>query len=76
LYAFQPDLLFLEWDLPGLEGKDRIETIRQLNPELNVVVICSQGSLGEVKGADSIVSTGDPPERVLSVLHAFNGSRD
>ncbi len=75
LYSLEPDLLVLEWDLPGLEGKDRIEPIRKLNPELKVVVICSQGLVGEIQGADSIISTGDPPERVLSVLRTFNGGR-
>lgn len=67
----QPDLLILEWDLPGLTGADRIKPIRDLCPDLKVIAICSQGAAGEIKGADAVIRKGDPPEQVLAVLHAF-----
>jgi DNA-binding NarL/FixJ family response regulator len=66
----KPDLLVLDWSLPGLEGSDRISKVRDLYPDLKVVAICSHGFEREIVGADSIITKGDPPERVLEVLRS------
>jgi len=66
----QPDLLVLDWNLPGLEGSDRIARLRVLYPDVKVIAICSQGFEREIEGADSIITKGDPPERVLAVLRS------
>jgi len=71
----QPELLVLDWNLPGLEGSDRIARVRDLCPDLKVIAVCSQGSEREIEGANAIITKGDPPERVLAALHSSNTSR-
>lgn len=71
----RPDLLILDWDLSGLEGRDRFAPIRELCPDLKVVALRGQGSvenIGEITGVDAVISKGDSPDRVLAVLRSFH----
>ena len=71
---YQPDLLILEWELPGLEDMDRITPIRRLCPDLKLVAVLGQGTAREnydMAGADAVISKGDSPQRVVSSLQSF-----
>lgn len=70
-----PDLILLDWELPGLRvAADRralLRVIRRYNPRLQVIVLSgrpesSRGALAA--GANAFVSKADPPERLLAAL--------
>ena len=75
--ACSPELLILDWDLPGLavDGNDRIAPLRKAIPDCQVLAVQSQGSAngsGKIHKADAVIRKGDSPERVLEVLRALH----
>lgn len=68
-----PDIVILDWDLPGLPGKDRIATLHRLHPALKVVIIGTQpGTSIQFHGfhADAYISKSEPPEQMVRILQA------
>ena len=66
-----PDLILLDWDLPGLTTIGSIATIKKERPKLFITVIsgrleAQQAAL--VAGADAFVSKSEPPERLLAAI--------
>lgn len=71
-----PDLVLLDWELPGLNPVDLLGTLRRVYPHLLVVVLSGRpeaNSAALVAGADAFVSKGDPPERLLGTLQGMAG---
>lgn len=83
--SLQPDVLLLEWELPGLPtGDDRpagLQLQRRLLyqvhasvPNLHVVVLSGwpqAQTAAMLAGADAFVSTGGAPQHLLSTLRTF-----
>lgn len=72
-----PDMVLLDWDLPTTNGEDVLCSMREVYPD--VVVIVLSGRLEAKKaalaaGANALISKGDPPERLLEAVTSF-GSR-
>lgn len=80
----KPELLLLDWELPedpcGDKQppyyclKDRIHHLRELNPEMYIIVLSSKPQVKSEalkSGANSFVSKGDPPENFLNALYAI-----
>lgn len=70
----QPDLVVLDWALPGEPKKDLLEALRAMQVPPKVIVLSSRPedqreALAE--GADSFISKVDAPERLLSILWAL-----
>jgi DNA-binding NarL/FixJ family response regulator len=64
-----PDVLLLDWELPGKPEADRIVIIRSVAPGVRVIVISARPeSAALAVGADAFVNKTDPPELILSVL--------
>ncbi len=65
-----PDLILLDWQLPGLDAGELIPYIRALRPGLLIVALDSLlGNRPEAaRWADKVVSKLDPPERILAAL--------
>ena len=67
----QPDLLIVDWELPGGGGMTVLEAVRRAAPGSRVLVL---SGLPEARraalqaGADGFVSKGDPPERFLAAV--------
>lgn len=71
-----PDLLILDWELPGLNLESGLTPFRASNPNLKVVALsCLPGArkASIYAGADAFVSKNDPPDRILSVLEEIAG---
>jgi DNA-binding NarL/FixJ family response regulator len=69
--ATQPDLVLLDWELPGLRSDDRLSALRTLCPRLKVIALSGQPEARRAAlaaGADAFVSKGDPPERLLEAV--------
>jgi DNA-binding NarL/FixJ family response regulator len=67
----QPDLVLLDWELPGLRTDDRLSALRALCPQLKVIALSGQPEARRAAlsaGADAFVSKGEPPERLLAAL--------
>jgi len=71
--ASQPDLVLLDWELPGLRADDRLSALRRLCPRLKVIALSGRPEARQAAltaGADAFVSKGEPPERLLTTLRA------
>ena len=67
----QPDLVLLDWELPGLRTDDRLSVLRALCPQLKVIALSGQPEARRAAlsaGADAFVSKGEPPERLLAAV--------
>ena len=76
--AKRPDLILLDWDLPGLSTTGSVPSLREICPEMAVIALSGhaearQGALGA--GADAFASKVDPPERLLAKIHALHRQR-
>jgi DNA-binding NarL/FixJ family response regulator len=74
-----PDLILLDWELPGLGPMDLIPALRRACPKTAVIAL--SGKVGARRealdaGVDAFVSKGDPPERLLLTIDgcALTGS--
>jgi DNA-binding NarL/FixJ family response regulator len=70
-----PDLVLLDWELPGELGREFLNTIRRDYPRTRVVVLSSQPDIKRralSDGATAFVSKEEPPERLISVIRRLN----
>jgi len=66
-----PDLLLIDWELPGRQAADLLHALRECRPHLSVIALSGQPEARRAAlaaGADAFVSKGDPPERLLAAL--------
>ncbi len=69
-----PDIVILDWDLPGRPATDRIAFLHRNFPSLKVVVIGSQPEMAEQSlslHADAYISKSEPPEQMVEMLQAI-----
>lgn len=68
----QPDIVLLDWELPGKPEADRIVVVRSVAPGARLIVVSARPeSAMQAAGADGFVNKTDPPERILDI---FKGS--
>ena len=71
--ATHPDVVLLDWELPGKPETDRIVVIRSVTPGARVVVLSARPeSASQAREADAFVNKTDPPERILATLKERN----
>lgn len=73
----EPDLLLLDWELPGHVAAILLPALRQVHPQLQVIVLSGRPEARRVAlagGADAFVSKAEPPERLLSAITTCCGS--
>jgi DNA-binding NarL/FixJ family response regulator len=71
LQAICPDLLLLDWELPGQQASDLLLAVRRRCPSLSVIALSGRPEAYRVAleaGADAFVSKVDPPERLLAAV--------
>ncbi len=69
--TIRPDLLLLDWELPGLPAIDVLSTLRSLCPGTKVIALSGRPEAQEPAletGVRAFVSKGDPPERLLAII--------
>jgi two-component system, NarL family, nitrate/nitrite response regulator NarL len=68
-----PDLVILDWELPGMPAQELLREIRQTCPHLRVIFMSGKGELRQMAlqaGADVFAYKADPPEKLLGLIHA------
>jgi two-component system response regulator DesR len=71
--ATRPDIVLLDWELPGKPVADRIVVLRSVAPGVLVIVISARPeSASQAVAADAFVNKIDPPEHILAVLKERN----
>ena len=75
LGSLRPDIILLDWDLPGWSIASLFDALGELDRQPRVIVLgvkseSMQAALAA--GADSYVSKGDPPKRLLSAKLALS----
>jgi DNA-binding NarL/FixJ family response regulator len=74
--AVQPDMVLLDWELPGRPTTDLLAALHALNRPPRVVVygetrrVCREALAA---GANAFVSKDEPPEWLLTTLHSVAG---
>ena len=66
-----PDLLIVEWDLPGRRLAEIVPQIRANTPCIHILALGNESSLLDAAlkaGADDYVVKGDPPEQLLETF--------
>jgi DNA-binding NarL/FixJ family response regulator len=66
-----PDLVLLDWDLPGQPSTEVLAQVKSADCTPKIVVLSKDGDAQEVAlaaGADAFVVKGDPPRQLLAAL--------
>lgn len=70
----QPDLVLLDWELPGVPATDLLSVLRARRHSTIVIAISSRPEARRQAldaGVDAFVSKGEPPDHLLAILHGF-----
>jgi DNA-binding NarL/FixJ family response regulator len=73
--AVQPDLVLLDWELPGLQAPELLHALRCRCRTILIALSGRPEAWQEAldAGVDAFVSKGEPPEHLLATLYAFTG---
>jgi DNA-binding NarL/FixJ family response regulator len=69
-----PDLVVLDWELPGMPAMELLGAIRKDCSHLWVVFMSSKDELSEAvlkAGADVFASKGEPPQKLLDLIQGL-----
>lgn len=72
-----PDVVLLEWQLPGQPVKDLLAALRAIDSQLTVIVLSGRPELEQIvraTGAAAFFSLGDPPTCFLATLQSLADS--
>ena len=68
-----PDCLILDWELPGLEGGSHLTALRDLLPDLKIIVTSAWPEAAAAAQVDAFICRTDPPSEILNAIHRLNG---
>ena len=74
--AQRPDCLILDWELRGFSEPDHLSALRDLLPELKIIVISARPEAAEAAAsahADAFICKTDPPSEILNAIQRLNG---
>lgn len=66
-----PDLILLDWELPGLQAVQLVRAVGEACPGARIVAMSGwpeSRATALAAGVDVFVSKGEPPERLLSAI--------
>ncbi len=69
--SIQPDLVLLDWELPGIAAATLLYLLHTQLPQLQVIALSSRPEAHQAAldaGVAAFVSKGDPPERLLHTI--------
>ena len=69
-----PDLVLLDWELPGIPAQELLTVIRRACPYLWIVFMSGKDELRQAAlqaGADVFAYKADPPEKLLDLIRSL-----
>ncbi len=66
-----PDLVLLDWELPGMAPRDLLTALRRYCPSVKIIALSGHVSARREAidtGVDAFVSKGEPPDKLLSAI--------
>lgn len=69
-----PDLLLLDWELPGGGGKSLLGMLRRLAPKLYVIALSGRSDASHAAmsaGVNQFISKVEPPENLMAAISKF-----
>ena len=69
-----PDVVLLDWELPGIDLKNRVTELKKYCPKVKIVALSSQVNARKTAHRakiDRFISKGHPPDAVLSELYSL-----
>ena len=69
--ATAPDVLLMDWKLPGMAMGDSLLAVRSIAPGMRIIILSARPEVSVEAlsaGADAFVSKADPPERLLATI--------
>ena len=69
-----PELVLLDWELPGLPPVQLLRLLRYERPFLKIIAMSSRPEAHQAAlaaGVEAFVSKSEPPERVLAVIRGL-----
>lgn len=78
ILSARPDLILLDWELPGLSDIGSLPALRTHNSNLSIIVLSGRPEVRQkalTAGASAFISKIDPPEQLLATLHAMDTTR-
>jgi two-component system invasion response regulator UvrY len=73
-HATCPDVILLDWELPGRAAMDLGSGLHRRCPDLTIIALSARPEVARAAreaGVDAFVSKVDPPEALLSLLAQF-----
>lgn len=74
LKEYCPKVVFLDWELPGLQRDDNYMRLRSRCPKTKVIALSSKFEARQEAmkaGVDAFISKSESPEKILSTLHTL-----
>ena len=69
--AFQPDVIVLEWELPGGPMTDVFPTLTRTDPSARIFIISKPSSHQQIQDIASTTDMFDNPEDLVNALESF-----
>ena len=71
--ATWPDIIVMDWELPGQPAQNRLAALRQQTPHSRIIVTSARPeSAHQASGADGFLCKTDPPEILLHTIQDKN----
>lgn len=67
-----PDLLLMDWNLPGQSPQDFLRQLRSRYPNMLIVILSGKQELRQAalhSGADAFACKAESPEKLLELVH-------
>ena len=69
-----PDVILLDIKMPGMDGITAMKKIKEVNPDISVILLSAKGQLHEVRtgleaGADKYLAKPLPPEDIIKAVY-------
>ena len=74
-----PDLVLIDWDLPGMARVDLFAALREMCPGLHVIALSGRPEVEQealAAGAQAFVSKAGPPEPLLAAIQSVKALRE
>ena len=71
IHSISPEVVLLDWELPGMSFKSLLKSLREACPELRVICLSGryeQRQAAIEAGADAFANKAEPPEKLIQLI--------